>query len=400
MIVRMRHGFDVEVFFVGIGLYASSTESNTHRMSEVTSMQQTHMAQDIGEQIAAIQQCHRGAHEAIERVLGLARDTDPRDRGAALKLLEAAEEIGRTGQARQGQLVQILAEANRVKAHRGGLAPWISAHLDSTEGGARTLAQTAREIGHRPELSEPLSSGLVGAATMRTLSRTARAAKGTDTDVAQALTTTLETAASQGVGEAVRRVRILEEAPGTGPCTERGEDPLVEQRRRSFLRLQRAVGGEVRLDGLLDAEGAAVFQAALDQIVSVRAEGQGGCGAASPEGAQTIEQLQARALIRIAEVFAKAEAAAAGARAESLFGLVLPCGLRSDSAPGTADLIPHPATQPVLLEATRLDRGQAVRLFAAVQRVGVAWRDKVCTLSACCRLPMCPPVPAQQRIRA
>jgi hypothetical protein len=168
------------------------------------------IAVGIGEQLAALAAHNEAADEAIKALLALASEADESDGKAAGMLMQAIDEIGRSAQAREGGLVLLLAQAQRMKANRGGLGPWLSSHLDFTKGAARGVAQSAHELGHIPELAEPLASGRIGTATIRNLTRTARAVKGTDLDLTETLTATLTLVAEQGVGEANKRVRILE----------------------------------------------------------------------------------------------------------------------------------------------------------------------------------------------
>jgi Domain of unknown function (DUF222) len=285
-------------------------------------------AERIREQTRTARQFHRDADQAIEEVLALARSADATDPELADALLEAAQELGRNGQARQGQTVQVLAQADRVKTHRGGLTPWIAKHLDCTQGAARGIAQSVREIGHLPQLSEPLSSGRIGTPTIRALTRAARAAKNTDTDVAAAVTTTLHAATGEGVGEAVRRVRLLEQTAASG----HKEGLLADQRRRSYLRICPADDGMSRIEALLDPERAAIVRAKFDQAVSGwlrdrRSEHHEPVA----EHLRTTEQLQAHALARFAEAFTTAQPAGPEAESEpdaeriaGLYGLLLP----------------------------------------------------------------------------
>ena len=179
-------------------------------------------------QIAAADAHLRAAHEAIKAALALAQDAEPTEPGMGAVLLEGAELIGRSGQAHDGELIRMLAQADRFKIGRGGLVPWIATHLNVTQGAARGIAQSAREIGRVPELSEVLSSGTVGADTIRALTRTACAVKKTEQNLTAALTETLELATTGSVGAAKRHVQILEETlnPGT-----------VENRDRKSTRL-------------------------------------------------------------------------------------------------------------------------------------------------------------------
>lgn len=291
------------------------------RVSGVTAVGRT--AEEIRGRTKAVRQFHQGADQAIEQLLVLARNADAADPEVAAALLEAAREIGHSGQARQGQTVQVLAEADRVKTPCGGLAPWIAKHFDYTDSAARGVAQSARVIGHLPELSEPLSSGQIGTSTIRALTRAARAAKKADTDMTKAVTATLATATGEGVGEAVRRVRLLERA--TSP--QRNENLLADQRRRSYLRIRAADSGMSRIEALLDPERATTVRTALDRFVSgLLHERRSEHGEPVAEHLRTVEQLQAHALTSLAESFADAEHAdpAAGAQpAENLYGLLL-----------------------------------------------------------------------------
>src|SRR5580698_8758016 len=141
----------------------------------------------LREKIAAIIEANAVADRAIAEALELARAIDAGDREDAGVVFDAAEAIGRCEQARHGQLVQMLAQADRIDVRKGVLKPWVATHLDVTDSKARGIAQAARRIGALPELTEPLSSGRVGADTVRALCRAAKAIDGTDQDT----TTTL-----------------------------------------------------------------------------------------------------------------------------------------------------------------------------------------------------------------
>ena len=173
----------------------------------------------------------RSTNAAIESLLAHTCEANPGVRADAEFVLQVAELIGHDQQAREGQLTMALADAHRVKANRGGLVPWITKNLDLTPGAARSLALSAREIGRLPQLAESLISGRYGFTTMRALTRTARATKGTKQDLTAALAETLELATNQGVSQANRHVRILEETLDPG----RAEELLAKQRQRSFF---------------------------------------------------------------------------------------------------------------------------------------------------------------------
>lgn len=264
------------------------------------------MAAKIREQITAIRMHAQGADAAIGVVLRLAREIDPADEAGEEALLEAVEAIGLVGQTNQGQVTLVLAQAHRVKAGRGGLAPWVGRHLDVTPNAARGMVESAREIGQLPELAGPLASGRVGASTIRALTRCARAVKKTDRDVAEAVTEMLELAGSKGVSAANRHVRILEKKIEPAAA----EQPPGVQRQHCFLRVRECEGGMGRIEGLLDPQSAAVLKAALDQTLSTwLREGRCGRTAALPEDGDPIEQLQAQALIHLAEVGSASDAA-------------------------------------------------------------------------------------------
>lgn len=111
----------------------------------------------LKEELAALQAVNEAAGQAAKDLLALASKVDASDSGAAELLLGPIEEIGRSAQARRGELVLLLAQADRFKAIRGGLAPWISTHLDVTEGAARGIARSAREIATYPSSPKPSS---------------------------------------------------------------------------------------------------------------------------------------------------------------------------------------------------------------------------------------------------
>jgi hypothetical protein len=136
----------------------------------------------LREELAALVAANAVVEERIRGILELARAIDADDRQAAGALLDVAEVVGRCEQARHGQLIQLLGQADRVKAHRAGVKAWVATHLDVSEGKARGIGQAARRIGALPELAESLSSGRVGADTVRVLARTVKAVVGSGQD--------------------------------------------------------------------------------------------------------------------------------------------------------------------------------------------------------------------------
>src|ERR1700761_6105714 len=357
----------------------------------------------ISDRLAELEQLHAAADAKIEQLLELTEDIDGDDRGAAMLTLPVAKEIGRSGQVREGALLRALAQADRVKANRAGLGPWINTTLDVTDGRARGIAQSAREIGHLPELAGPLSSGRIGPATIRALTRTARAVKGTDRDLVKTLTETLELATAQGASEVNKQVRVLEETIDPG----RAEQILARQRERSFVRVLECEDGMCRIEALLDAERATVVRAALDATVAaVLRERQ--YDDAEPVGADvhTVEQLQAHALTKFAEVYLAATPEQRGVAfttpilfhapldqtkdaglAETVHGASISRNVMARGNSAMTHLIEHLDGQPVLLDGQPVDQNSAARLATPAQRIALAWRDRHCTYPGCSRPP-------------
>lgn len=331
----------------------------------------------IREQVAVIRAHAEGCRAAVGVVLGLAGGIDPGDEGAVGALLEAVEAIGCVGQAGQGQVTLALAQARRVGVGRVGLVPWVSAHLDVTPGAARAMVESARELGELPELAEPLVSGRVGASTIRALTRTAQAVKKTEQDVAEAVTETLDVADREGVGVANRHVRILEQ------CVEEpktAEAQAVKQRQRGFLRVLECGGGAHRIEGLLEAQQATAFKAALDHIVSGWLR-EGRCGQAQPvlEGVDGLEQMQVQALIHLVEAYATADAARSAS--SSTLPRLYVAHLDESSVAGRAQsayglLLPDPAGAGGDRHCTiPLDRDSIARLAKPSRHTALRWRD-------------------------
>ena len=360
------------------------------------------VAVGIGEGLKALQEFNAGFGAQVKGLLVLVSQAKEPDADTVEALLRAIDEVGRCAQAREGELVLLLALAQRLKSGRGGLGPWVAQHLDVTEGGAQGIAQSAKEIGLVPELAGPLASGRIGVATMRVLTRTARAIKGTDLDLAQALTAALALSAEQGVGAANKRVRILEETVDPG----RAERLLQRQRSRSFLRVVECESGMYRIEALLDPERASEFRAVLDQTVAawLRARQYDHVEQAG-EDISSVEQLQAHALVRFAQVFAATDAKGRGAQftpgtvyhapldpsadaglVESVYGNQLPRSVAAPLRDPGVHLIHHDREgQPVLLDGQRLDQDPAARLATSAQRIALGWRDRSCRHPGCGR---------------
>jgi hypothetical protein len=171
------------------------------------------------------------------------------------------------------------------------------------------MSATARHAGspRPPSASEhyrswpsPLSSGKIGADTVRALTRTAKAVVGSGQDQSAELAATLETARSEGVGAANRRVRVLEHTIDPGGS----EELLAKQRAKSFLRVVELANGMCRFEALLDPIRATTVRVALDQLSAdwIRQRQFDG-DAPIPADVRSTEQITAQALVHLAEVF-------------------------------------------------------------------------------------------------
>ena len=350
--------------------------------------------------LAALVAANAVVEEKIAAVLELARSVD--DREGAEVVLEAAGVVGRCEQARHGQLIQLLGQAERVKAHRAGLKAWVATHLDVSDGKARGIAQAAKRIGALPELAESLSSGQVGADTVRVLSRTVKAVEGSGQDQATALTATLETARREGVGAANRRVRVLEHtiAPGSS------EELLAKQRAKSFARVVELEDGMCRFDVLLDPIRATTVRAALDQTAAdwIRQRQFDGADPI-PTDVRSTEQISAQIVTQLAEVFLAASPeqrnaqfnppvlytapldAGEGELAVSVYGSLVPRTAITEPTDPNAHLLLTKDGEPVLLDGEEIDHEPTARLASPAQRTALAFRDRHCTYPGCSRPP-------------
>ena len=348
--------------------------------------------------LAALAEAGAIVEEKIAVVLELARAVEGRE-GVGV-VLEAAELVGRCEQARHGQLIQLLGQAERIKGHRAGVKAWVATHLDVSEGKARGIAQAARRIGALPELAGPLSSGRVGADTVRVLSRTVKAVEGSGQDQAVVLAATLETAKHEGVGAANRRVRVLEHTIDPGSS----EELLAKQRAKSFARVVELEDGMCRLDILLDPIRATTVRAALDQTAAdwIRQRQFDGTDPI-PADVRSTEQIYAQAVVRFAEVFLDASPEQRGAQfttavlyttpldgdelAVSVYGTLVPRTAITQPTDPNAHLLHTRDGQPVRLDGEEIDREPAARLASPAQRIALAFRDRHCTFPGCTRPP-------------
>jgi hypothetical protein len=354
-------------------------------------------AEALQEQLAALVAANAIVEEQIKRILELARMIDPGDRESAGVLLEVAQFVGLDEQARHGQLVQLLGHADRVKAHRAGVKAWVVTHLDVSEGKARGIGQAARRIGVLPQLAEPLTSGRVGADTVRALSRTVKAVEGSGRNQALELAATLETAKTEGVSAANRRVRVLEHTIDPGSS----EELLAKQRAKSFARVVELGDGMRRFDILLDPIRATTVRAALDQTTAdwIRQRQFDGTDPI-PADVRSTEQINAQAVTRLAEVYLAATPRQRGAQFTTdilytapLDGHELATSVYDALVPPTAipaqrvRLLETRNGQPVLLDGEKIDRDPTARLASAARRIALAFRDRHCTYPGCSRPP-------------
>ena len=357
-------------------------------------------AEELRGALAALVEANAVVEEKIAAVLKLARTVEGRE-GAEV-VLEAAQLVGRCEQARHGQLIQLLGQAERVKAHRAGLKAWVATHLDVTDGRARGIAQAARRIGALPELAESLSSGRVGADTVRVLSRTVKAVEGSGQDQGIELVTTLETAQRDGVGAANRQVRVLEHTIDPGSS----EELLAKQRAKSFARVVELEDGMCRFDVLLDPIRATTVRAALDQTTAdwIRQRQFDGVDPI-PADVRSTEQIYAQVMTRLAEVFLATSPEQRSAQfnppvlytapldpdeselATTVYGSLVPRTAITEPTDPGAHLLLTKDGEPVLLDGEEIDREPAARLASPAQRTALAFRDRHCTYPGCNRPP-------------
>jgi hypothetical protein len=331
----------------------------------------------------------------IATILDLARGLDALDREAGAELLEAAEQVGRREQADHGRLILLLAQADRVKATRGGVKAWVATHLDACDGRARGIAESARRIGAVPELAGPLASGRVGADTVRALTRTAKAVAGTNRDTAAALAATLATAECEGVTAAKKQIQILEHTLDPGASV----DLIARQRRRSFFRVVELGDGLCRFEAVLDAVRATTLRSAIDlQAADWIRQAQYDHGQPLPEDVGSVEQINAHALVRLAEVFHLAPPEVRAAHfsptvlyfashdtdtAETVYGDLIP--LSTITHPDAHRIDVDDDGQPVAVDGVEIDTAPAARLASREQRTALACRDRRCTFPGCAR---------------
>lgn len=336
--------------------------------------------------------------EIITASLQIARDLDAADLEGAAQLLKLAEAIGTREQADHGQLILALAQIDRVKASRGGLTAWVATHLDATDGRARAIAESARRIGAIPELAEPLASGRIGTDTARILTRTAKATTGTALDTTTAVTQALATAETEGISAARQHVRTLEHT--LNPAA--GRELIPRQRARSFLRVAELENGMCHIEVLLDAVRATTLRSAIDlQAADWIRQAQYDHAQPLPDDVRTTEQINAQALVHLAEVYHNAPAGLRQARftppmlyftpkkknqtdlAETVYGTLVPEA--AIESPDVHLLELDDDGLPIALDGVKIDTDPHTRLATPPQRTALAYRDRHCSHPGCSR---------------
>jgi Domain of unknown function (DUF222)/HNH endonuclease len=358
--------------------------------------------------------------EAATQLLASLSDAEPGDREAAALSLEIAASLGVVEQAAHGLRLQVLAHADRLKAARGGIGPWLAAHQGQTKGHARNLAQDARLLATVPQLAPDLASGQLSTDAVRLLARTVKACTNTTMDVSEEITATLKTARAQGVSAAADHVRDLEHRLDPDKL----KNQHAKQRERSQARAGQLDNGMWHFEILLDPARAATLKTALDALTAswLRAQGRDGIAVLPPDVKST-EQITAHAFHHLAQVFLAAPTSLRRAALSPpvVFIAPLPAAKQTqESAPPTTntptgghipagsaltaygDIVPLPAIgpvqdstthllhtdqhgQPALLDGEDIDRDPDARLASHAQRIALAYRDRECTFNGCGR---------------
>src|ERR1700761_2172059 len=94
--------------------------------------------------LAEFEQVAVALSESVARRLELLGGAVPGDREAGAASLALAAAIGRIARVAHGLHLQALAQADRVKAARGVIGPWLAAQQGYATGHARALARDAR----------------------------------------------------------------------------------------------------------------------------------------------------------------------------------------------------------------------------------------------------------------
>jgi hypothetical protein len=244
----------------------------------------------IAEQLNAIR------NEVLAELAGDAE----RDPAGLMALARSADRMERVA---HGLLLRVLGRMDQVRAVRGGVGPWLTSQLGYSPGRGRNVASDARRLGAVPEAESMLGSERLPVGAPRMMARALHATRGTSQDPVQAVTDTLSALEDGGVARAEAQVRVLEHAVEPG----RAETLQARQRSRCFARFGEVGEGMMRFEALLDAARAELVCSALDVQTAgwVRARQYDGTNPL-PDDIVTIEQMNAEALTRLAEVFLNA----------------------------------------------------------------------------------------------
>jgi hypothetical protein len=358
---------------------------------------------------------------AAAQLLATLSAAQPGDREAAALSLEVAASLGVVEQAAHGLRLQVLAHADRLKAARGGIGPWLAAQQGQSKGHARNLARDARLLATVPQLAPELASGELSADAVRLLARTVKACKDTAMNPDAEVTAALNVARAEGVSAAAAHVRTLEHRLDPG----KAEDLHNRQRRRSQAHTALLESGMWRFEILLDPTRAAILKAALDALIAywLRTQGRDGIAVLPPDVKST-EQITAHAFHHLAQVFLAAPTSlrraafslpvvftaplpatehmhdpASDTSGKAVAGKEIPAGC---ALTAYGDMIPLSAIgpvqestahllhtdqhgQPVLLDGKTIDQDPEARLASPAQRIALAYRDRECTFAGCGR---------------
>lgn len=238
--------------------------------------------------------------EAAAQLLASLCGAEEGDRQAAVLSLEVAASLGVVEQAAHGLRLQVLAQADRLRAARGGIGPWLAVRQGQSYGRARSLAHDARLLATVPQLAPDLASGELSADAVRLLARTVKACKDTSMDPGKEVSAALNVARTEGVSAAADHVRALEYRLDPNRVKALNE----RQRQRSLARAEKLESGMWRFEVLLDPARATILKAALEALTSSWLGDRGRDGTVVlPTDVTSTEQINAHAFHRLAEVF-------------------------------------------------------------------------------------------------
>lgn len=302
-----------------------------------------------------------------------------------LELADARERL-------DAALLQAVADWDRDRTWQAdeatSAATWLSHHAGLSTGDATRLVRSARLARAYAPVERALASGGI---TTTAVAELARAEARREDLFARDVDVLIDAAARhrpRDLATVLRRWRHLADDAASND-----EPARVHERR--YLYASTTVGGTVRIDGELDADGGARLLAALDRHTRPDPIDD-------PLGARTLAQLRADALVEIAEVALGAGESGSGAKAavevlidvESLEGRIR--GLEQ----ATCDIlgvgpVPVETVRRILCDATVgrvvtapgevLDVGRPVRFPTAAQRRAVIARDRLCVWPTCDR---------------